>query len=249
MDGNFETSAIQHSAVVIGANGGIGSALLNTLGSDFGHWQVQAGGRTPPERLPNNARYLNIDVSDESSIRNAAAISASPNGFDLVIVATGMLHDGEDHMPEKSWRDIDPEMFARSFAINCTAPALVAKQFLPLMARNRRSVFAVLGARVGSISDNRLGGWYAYRASKAALSMVIRTLAIELQRSNPQALCIGLHPGTVDTRLSEPFQSRVPTDKLFTPEYAARRLLDVISEAEPTDSGSVLAWDGQTVPP
>jgi NAD(P)-dependent dehydrogenase (short-subunit alcohol dehydrogenase family) len=249
MDGNFETTVSQHSAVVIGANGGIGGALVDALASDRGHWQLHAGGRSAPARLPGNARYLKIDISDERSIRNAAAICAAPDGLDLVIVATGMLHDGADRMPEKSWNDIDPEMFAQSFAINCTAPALIAKQFLPLMARDRRSVFAVLGARVGSISDNRLGGWYAYRASKAALSMVIRTLAIELQRSNPQALCIGLHPGTVDTRLSAPFQSRVPADQLFTPEYAARRLLDVISGVDPADSGSVLAWDGQTIPP
>jgi NAD(P)-dependent dehydrogenase (short-subunit alcohol dehydrogenase family) len=125
---------------------------------------------------------------------------------------------------------------------------LVAKHFLPLLARDRKSVFAALSARVGNISDNRLGGWHAYRASKAALNMLLRTLSIELARANPRAMYVGLHPGTVDTTLSAPFQATVPEGKLFTPEFAAARLLEVLDRLEPVDSGNVIAWDGQQIP-
>lgn len=127
-------------------------------------------------------------------------------------------------------------------------PALVAKHFLPLLARDRKSVFAALSARVGSISDNQLGGWHAYRASKAALNMLLRTFAIELARRNPRAVCVGLHPGTVDTGLSAPFQANVPEGKLFTPDFAAARLLEVVDRLKPDDSGHVFAWDGQLIP-
>jgi NAD(P)-dependent dehydrogenase (short-subunit alcohol dehydrogenase family) len=125
----------------------------------------------------------------------------------------------------------------------------VAKHLLPLMAPRGKTVFAALSARVGSIGDNRAGGWHAYRASKTALNMILRNLAIEVGRRNPEAICVGLHPGTVDTGLSRPFQRGLPEGQLFTPETSARHLLTVIDGLQAADSGNVLAWDGRTVPP
>ena len=136
---------------------------------------------------------------------------------------------------------------ARAYQINAIGPALVAKHFLPLLATDRKAVFAALSARVGSIGNNRLGGWYAYRASKAALNMILKTLSIELARRNPSAICVGLHPGTVDTRLSGPFQRGVPGDKLFSPHRSAPCLLKVINALSPGQSGRVLAWDGKPI--
>jgi NAD(P)-dependent dehydrogenase (short-subunit alcohol dehydrogenase family) len=234
-------------AVVIGASGGIGSALVAELSGDPAIDQVMALARSELDGLPEKARALHIDLTDETSIASAAKSCA--DGLDLVIVASGMLHAPPKLRPEKSWDELDAASMAQAFAINCTGPALAAKHFLPLLARDRKSVFAALSARVGSISDNRLGGWYAYRASKAALNMMIRSLAIELGRKNPHGICVGLHPGTVDTPLSAPFQARVPAAQLFTPERAARELLSVIRRLTTTQSGQILAWDGRGIAP
>ena len=159
------------------------------------------------------------------------------------------LHDGEALRPEKTWRALEGVALERVYQVNAIGPALVAKHFLPLLARDRKSVFAALSARVGSISNNQLGGWHAYRASMAALNMLLRTFAIEPAWRNPRAACVGLHPGTVDSRLSAPFQANVPEGKLFTPGFAASRLLDVLDRVTPEDSGKVFAWDGEIIPP
>ena len=140
-------------------------------------------------------------------------------------------------------------MLARNFAINSIGPALVAKHFLPLLPDEGRAGFAALAARVGSIGDNRLGGWYSYRASKAALVMLMRTYSVELARKKPDAFCVTLHPGTVDTQLSEPFQRNVPEGKLFTPEFSASSLLDVLDGIGPEQSGRQFAWDGEEIVP
>ena len=145
-------------------------------------------------------------------------------------------------------RELDPGWLARQYAINAIGPALVAKHFLPVMpAKGTRTVFAVLSARVGSISDNKLGGWYGYRAAKAALNQLIRTLAIEERRRNDRAIIVGLHPGTVDTALSKPFQGNVRPDQLFAPDRAAVQLLDVIDGLKAPDSGKVFDWEGKEV--
>jgi NAD(P)-dependent dehydrogenase (short-subunit alcohol dehydrogenase family) len=233
--------------VVVGATGGVGSAIFDLLSRDSTYASVLPTSRSRESR--GGTPYVYLDVTDEASIARAAERCRRRDGLDLVIVASGILHDVPAWGPEKSWSDIDPDNLARSFAVNCTGPALVAKHFLPLLATDRRAVFAALAARVGSIGDNRLGGWYAYRASKAALAMTIRTLAIELRRKAPEAICIGLHPGTVDTHLSGPFQSRVPEGRLFEPRFAAQKLLQVVAGAQPEDSGNVIAWDGQTIAP
>ena len=189
-----------------------------------------------------------LDLLDEDSIAQAAGTARALGQVHLVIVASGVLHDARGLFPEKHWGALNAQNLAYLFAVNAIGPALVAKHFLPLVPRNERSVFAALSARVGSIEDNRTGGWYGYRASKAALNMLIRTLSIELERRAPQALCIGLHPGTVDTALSHPFQAGVSPDRLFSPDKAAEHLLRVIEGAAVEDNGRLLAWDGQRVP-
>jgi NAD(P)-dependent dehydrogenase (short-subunit alcohol dehydrogenase family) len=182
---------------------------------------------------------------DEASLAAAAAFAASQGPLRLVIDATGFLHD-DSRRPEKSWRELDPTHLAKAFALNAIGPALLMKHLLPLLPREGRSVFATLSARVGSIGDNRLGGWYSYRASKAALNQLMRTAAIELARRQPQAICVALHPGTVDTPLSSPF-SRSDLE-IQAPDVAAERLLQVIAGLGPQDSGGFFDQRGQTVP-
>jgi NAD(P)-dependent dehydrogenase (short-subunit alcohol dehydrogenase family) len=237
------------TALVVGANGGIGSAVVRALDTPGGAATIVAASRRPLNFVSSRIRCTQLDLTDESSIAELAAQFDAIDDLDLVLVATGMLHDFDGVAPEKRLSDIAPENLARSFAVNTVGPALMAKHFLPRLARDRTSVFAALSARVGSIGDNRKGGWYAYRASKAALNMIIKTAAIELARMNPGAVCIGLHPGTVDTGLSRPFQRHVPPEQLFTPEEAAAKLLVVIANAGPEDSGCCLAWDGSRIPP
>lgn len=219
------------NTVIIGSSGGIGKALAEALTEEG----ASVRGFARPE----------LDVTDEGSIERAAA-SCATHKPQLVIVATGLLHDG-DAGPEKALRDLDPEWLTRQFAVNAIGPALVAKHFLPLMPRTGKSVFAVLSARVGSISDNRLGGWYGYRAAKAALNQFVRTLAIEDKRRNDRGIVVALHPGTVDTKLSKPFQHA--GRDLFTADRAAVQLLDLIDGLKPQDSGKLFAWDGSEITP
>ncbi len=230
-------------AAVIGASGGIGGAVTQRLLADPGVAEVVALSRRPIAPA-DKLRSGFLDLADEPSIAAAAAMAGT---VDLVFVASGLLHQ-DAVQPEKSWRTLDPTAMARLFQVNATGPALVAKHFLPRMPRRGRCVFAVLSAKVGSIADNRLGGWYGYRASKAALNQIVRTTAIELARSRPDAVCVALHPGTVDTPLSHPFQAGVAADRLFSPDVAAAHLLRVLGGVTPTDSGGLFAWDGQRLP-
>ncbi|MBU1385904.1 MAG: SDR family NAD(P)-dependent oxidoreductase [Alphaproteobacteria bacterium] len=223
------------AAVVIGAAGGIGSALVERLRGQGAYAVVHALSRAD-----------GLDLEDEASIAAAAARIAEGPPPGLILVATGVLHDGFE--PERSYRALTPEHLLRDYRVNAIGPALVAKHLLPLAPRDRRAVFAALSARVGSIGDNRLGGWHSYRASKAALNMILRNLAVELARTHPQAVIAGLHPGTVDSDLSAPFRKGVAPDRLFTPAHSAERLLSVIAGLTPADSGGVFAWDGQRIP-
>ena len=234
------------TACIIGATGGIGGALVRTLVDDPNVATVCAGSRQIGVET-SKIRPFAIDLLDEASIAAAAQILQPLGPLNLIMVATGQLHDGTALQPEKSFRSQSNDAYARAFAINATGPALVAKHFLPLLPREGRSVFAVLSARVGSISDNRLGGWHAYRASKAALNMIMRNLAIELARTHKDAIAVPLHPGTVATALSEPFQKNVAQEKLFPPEYSAARLLSVINGLSAKDSGAFFAWDGERI--
>ncbi len=217
------------NAVVVGAGGGIGAALADAIAEEGG--------------TVHRLTRADLDLTDEASIAAAAARVGTP---ELVIVATGLLHEGE-RGPEKAIRDLDGDWLMRQYAVNAIGPALVAKHVLPRMPRQGRSVFAVLSARVGSISDNRLGGWFGYRASKAALNQLVRSLAIEDKRRNDRGLVVALHPGTVDTKLSQPFQQS--GRDLFRPDRAAVQLLDVLDGLKPQDSGKLFAWDGTEIAP
>ncbi len=231
---------MSRNTVIIGASGGIGAALVRQA-------------RTRGDQVTGFARSfdgaLHIDLEDEPSIA-AAAAHLRDQGIvpDCVIVASGLLHaDGRG--PEKSLKDIDPTWMARNFAVNTIGPALVAKHFVPLMPRKAPAVFAAIGARVGSISDNRLGGWYGYRAAKAALHMTIRNIAIEWGRRNDKTICVALHPGTVDTPLSQPFQGNVAEGRLFNADHSASCLLDTLGGLGPADSGGIFAFDGSAIQP
>ena len=224
------------AAVVIGASGGIGAAVASLLNTSGRFAVVHALSRSG----------TGFDLEDEAAIAAAAAQVAQGPAPTLVFIATGVLHHGFE--PERSYRALTAEHMMRDYRANAIGPALVAKHFLPLTPRDRRAVFAALSARVGSIGDNRLGGWHSYRASKAALNMVLRNLAVELGRTHPKAVVAGLHPGTVDTGLSAPFQRGVKPEKLFTADHSAARLLAVIDDLSPADSGGVFAWDGARIP-
>ncbi len=234
-------------SVIFGASGGIGAALTQSLAARADVDVVHAVSRAGVVGGGKIVSHL-ADITDETSLialAEAIKIESTP---DLVIVASGILSDGDALQPEKSFRHQSMDAFERVFRINTFGPGLVAKHMLPLMPRDRRAVFAALSARVGSISDNGLGGWHAYRASKAALNMLICNYAIEQARRSDEFICVGLHPGTVDTELSQPFQGNVPDKKLFTPEHAATCLLDVINGLTPADTGKVFDWAGEQVP-
>ncbi len=227
-------------AIVIGASGGIGAAVHRALEEGGFFSQVLALGRStaPP-----------LDLLDESSIREAAVWAQEKSAADedvrLIFDATGALTLGE-RPPEKSWRDLDPQALAASYAINTIGPALLMKHFLPLLPKEGKSVFATLSARVGSIGDNGLGGWYGYRASKAALNQMVRSASIELRRRRPEAICVALHPGTVQTQLTERFVKSGL--EVQTPALAAGRLLTVIHRLSADDTGGFFDHLGKPIP-
>ena len=230
---SFQTRGV---AVVFGASGGIGRALNQALLESHRFDHVASFSRTTA---------VAIDLLDEASLERAAAFAASKGEIRLVIDATGFLHD-ENQGPEKSLQQIDAAKMARAFALNAIGPALIMKHMLPLLPRTGKAVFATLSARVASIGDNRSGGWYSYRASKAALNQLVRTAAVELKRRSPNAICIALHPGTVETGLSTPFQKGGL--EVQSPETAALRMLEVIDGLGPDQSGAFLDHLGLTIP-
>lgn len=243
-------------AVVQGASRGIGLEFTRALVADPRYRQVVATCRNTERALSlaqlregNHGRLsiLELDVTQEESIKTAAAATADiEQPVSLIINASGILHDHRIG-PEKRLADIEPSMIQQVFAINAIGPLLVAKHFSPLFDRRARTVLANLSARVGSIEDNALGGWYSYRASKAALNMFTRNLSVELKRRHSGIICIALHPGTVDTELSRPFQRNVPEHKLFSVERAAGHLIDVIDGLQAHDNGRFYAWNGSEI--
>jgi NAD(P)-dependent dehydrogenase (short-subunit alcohol dehydrogenase family) len=235
------------TAAVFGASGGIGAALVQAL-ARRGHPVIHAGGRSLPTVAGARFRPFRFDLGDEASIA-AAAATMKDNPPELVILATGVLTLPDGTGPEKSYRQMDAAAMAEMLRINTIGPALVAKHILPLLPRDRRAVFAALSARVGSIGDNRLGGWHSYRASKAALNMLLRNFALELARTHPLAVIAGLHPGTVDTGLSAPFQRNLPDGQLTSANACAENLLDVCTQLTPADSGWVYDWKCDRVEP
>ena len=235
------------NVAVIGSSGAIGRAFLDAYIQDKDISNIYSISRTEVKSKDERITNINIDVTDEASVK-AAASKIGDNSLDRLIVATGILHT-ELFGPEKSIRDIKIENFIKIFSVNTFGPALIGKYFLPLMTKNKKSVIAFLSARVGSISDNKLGGWYSYRASKSALNQIIKNFSIEAKRTNPSGIIIGLQPGTVKSKLSEPFQKNVKKGKLFLPEDSVINLTKVVETVLQNDSGKMFDWEGKEIRP
>lgn len=247
------------NALVTGASQGLGLALVSALLERPSCNLVYAACRKPGEaealatlarEHPQRLRVLALDVTREEDFVIAAdTVRRETDRLHLVMNVAGLLHDAAQGMkPERRLEDFMPEALLASVAVNTLGPALAAKHFLKLLTHEQRAVFASLSARVGSIADNRLGGWYSYRATKAAQNQFTRTFAIEAARRAPQLIVAALHPGTVDTALSKPFSGNVAEGKLFTAAQSAGYLLGVVDGLKPEDSGSFRAWDGSVIP-
>ncbi|MEN7342496.1 MAG: SDR family oxidoreductase [Pseudomonadota bacterium] len=251
-----DSEALKKNALIIGASRGIGAGFAKALAArgDFGRVICAARQPASSEALRHLAATssicttIELDVTDEESIIAAAAnIASLPGHLDLVINTVGLLHD-DAMRPERRLQDIEARNIRRSFEVNSIAPLMLAKHLCGLLPKREPCVWATLSARVGSISDNRLGGWYAYRAAKAAQNMFNKTLSIELKRTHKKICVVALHPGTVATDLSAPFRSNVTADNLFTVETSVEHLLRVIDNLGENDNGSFYAWDGQKIP-
>ncbi len=232
------------NVAVFGASGGIGEALVQSLAETRNVNRVYAVSRTICEA----SQFIHPIGCPEYSDQTLRDLASRLPNLDVVICAIGLLHD-DTFGPEKNRSQITMQNMQKIFEVNAFLPTLIAKHMLPKLRKDRKGVFAALSARVGSISDNRLGGWYSYRGSKAALNMMIKTLAIEHGRSFKHSAVIGLHPGTVDTPLSKPFQTNMAKANLFSPDFSASRLLDVVEKVSPQDSGKIFAWDGEEILP
>lgn len=250
------------TVALIGASGGIGRAFLSHLLSSGKCRRIYAFSRTPEAILQNqitpeaaNTELIPHYASYDEPETIKAAADAIKEPINLLIIATGLLHEGTGHSephsiwPEKDWADLDAASLVRNFEINSIGPALILRHFLPRLARDERAVAAALSARIGSISDNRIGGWYGYRAAKAALNMLIKSASIELKRKNKNASLIALHPGTVDTALSAPFQKGLRDGQLQTAADATAKMLTVIDQMTPANSGKLYAYDGAEITP
>lgn len=257
---------MRRAVLIQGATGGVGRALVEQLlaTEEDLHLIVTSRQALPDQVTPTLTSYssessrkkssrvdrVTLDLSsDESIARAAAQVAQLTPRLHLVITTAGVLRvdPALGASPEKKLTDLSRAVMHEVFSVNSFGPFLWYAALRPLFRHRDPLTIATLSARVGSISDNRLGGWYTYRASKAAQNMMTKTLSLELQRSNPRAIVVGLHPGTVDTSLSRPFQSRVPPEKLFTPERSASALLAVIAQLTPDQSGRVFAWDSQEI--
>jgi len=231
--------------LVAGASGGIGQAFCQQLAAQFPDIQLIRLARNtaalPVLDIPT--QDLRFDLTDEASIISALQALPDKAELDWVFIATGWLHD-DMLQPEKTWRSLDADHLLRSYTLNAVGPALLVKHLLAKLNPKHPTTIGILSARVGSISDNRLGGWHSYRASKAALNMLIKNFAIELQRMKRPTIIVGLQPGTTDTALSEPFKRNVPPDHLQTPEFTASHLLKVMQQLRPEDSGELFDFLG-----
>ncbi len=243
-------------ALVTGASSGIGLAMVRQLVENEYVACLFAVSRTATSNEALRALHhhfgsklvlLDADITSESDLQRVAERAKSVDALHLVINCAGVLH-GAGLSPEKSIEQVSKASLEKAFAVNAFAPLLLAQALLSQLCKKQPAVFASISARVGSIGDNRAGGWYAYRASKAAQNQLLKTFSIEWKRRNPKGTCLILHPGTVDTPLSTPFQARVPAEKLFDAQLAARQLLTIIAKCSPSDSGRFIAWDGNEVP-
>lgn len=238
---------IKRNVVVVGASGAIGKAFVEYYSKDASVENVFAFSRKKISYENIKIKCFDLDIENQTSIEDAAQ-NIKDYPIDTIIVATGILHS-ENFGPEKSIREINYSTMAKVMAVNTIGPALIGRYFIPLLRKDAKSVLAFLSARVGSISDNKLGGWYSYRASKTALNQIIKNFSIELKRTNPKAVVLGLQPGTVDSNLSEPFKKNVTKDKLFSPEHSRELLSGVIEKVTIEDSGNLIAYDGEIILP
>lgn len=257
MTANFHIGINPSNAFIAGASQGIGLGFVQKLVEDTRIAKIYATYRNPEsaERLfavanshPDKLTCLSMDITDEAQITDICQkIKNEVKNLHLAINCVGFLHDSIQQ-PEKSLRSINLENLTRYFQINSIGGVLLAKHLLPLFKHQQRSIFATISAKVGSIGDNQLGGWYGYRASKSALNMLMRNVSIEYGRSCPKNIVVTLHPGTTDTRLSQPFQANVPPEKLFSIDKTATQLLNVIEKLQASDTGQFLSWDGSKLP-
>ncbi len=240
---------MKKNVAVIGSSGAIGNAVSKILLDDESVDSVYNFSRSISPNISDKENRIYIDIESEESIKDAVKKIPQDIKFDLIFVATGILQNDNDIYPEKSIRDISADRFKKVLMINTVGPALVGKYFIPFLNKQNKNVFAFLSARVGSISDNKLGGWYSYRASKTALNQIVKNFSIEIKRSNPNSVFIGLQPGTVKSNLSKPFEKNVKNENLFTPDYSATKLLEVIDSVTSDDSGKLYAWNGEEIQP
>lgn len=215
-------------ALVVGASGGIGKALVDAL-----HCRGC-------EVVELSRSVDGLDITNEDSVK--LAISGLQGHFDTIIVATGALSCGT-RGPEKTLKDLNLDAMAAQFALNAIGPMLVLKHAVKLIPRDRQAVFCALSARVGSIAENNLGGWYSYRASKAALNQFIKTASIEMKRTHKLAACIALHPGTVQSEFTKNYRNH----PMVLPQIAANNILNVIEGVSSEDTGMFFDWQGDTV--
>lgn len=245
----------QGTALIVGASQGIGLGFVRHLLADDRITQVYATYRNPATasdllalKTSPQLICLPMDATQESDIaQQVAHMQAQSGAVDLLINCVGILHEG-DMQPEKSLRQLEATQLLHYFQVNSIPTALLAKHLQPLLKKSPSSVFTTISAKIGSIEDNRLGGWYGYRASKAALNMFLKTIAIEYSRKNPRTAVVALHPGTTDTRLSQPFQRNVPPEKLFSVDRTVEQLLQIIDRLTVADTGSFFNWDGSPLP-
>jgi NAD(P)-dependent dehydrogenase (short-subunit alcohol dehydrogenase family) len=232
---------------IIGSSGAIGNAFVEHYLKDNSIQNIFTFSRNAADHLSNKVSSYKMDVESQESIQKAAE-QIKDHIIDRVIIASGILHT-ESFGPEKSIKDLNYETFAKVYSINTIGPALIGRYFIPLLNKNEKSVIAFLSARVGSISDNKLGGWYSYRSSKTALNQIVKNFSIELKRTNKNAIALALQPGTVQSNFSEPFKKNVTKEKLFSPEYSVELLSKVIENSSEEDSGNLISYDGDTIHP
>ena len=240
---------MKKTIAIIGSSGAIGNSICEVLLNEYPVKKLYKFSRKIQSKDTDKIKNIVIDIEDENSIKESLKDIPKDVKFDLIFVATGLLHDENEIFPEKSIKDINTDMFQKVILVNAIGPALIGKYFIPLMKKDIKSVFAFLSAKVGSISDNKIGGWYSYRASKAALNQIIKNFSIEIRRNNNNAIFVGLQPGTVKSFLSKPFQKNVNSQTLFTPNYSAKKLLKLIDSLDHEDSGKLFSWNGEEIQP
>ena len=240
---------MKKTVAIIGSSGAIGNSICEVLLNEYPIKKLYKFSRKIQSKDTDKIKNIVINIEDENSIKESIKHIPKDVKFDLIFVATGLLHNENEIFPEKSIKDINTDMFKKVLLVNAIGPALIGKYFIPLMKKDIKSVFAFLSAKVGSISDNKIGGWYSYRASKAALNQIIKNFSIEIRRNNNNAIFVGLQPGTVKSFLSKPFQENVNSQTLFTPNYSAKKLLKLIDSLDYEDSGKLFSWNGEEIQP